>query len=240
MAQDRERAIRDALEPWLPLARLRHSGVSEAVKLYIEHEALAARSLRDRATSLPLIVHTALNTLASKLGVAATLLSAFRADATACILHPRPYDDAVQAIERLSRQGRSLVVLSPFPPNTLDTVRPALPYNVRFFPVAIPLHAPVPATAFTQLRRWCQHVIRPLPAHCSRSDPRSFAASDILVVSGGMGRVLAPAAADGYPTVLVRRPGGVECNVNFVVGIGSETPHPSAVVGGLAELCAAG
>lgn len=237
MSQDRERAICDALEPWLPPAHLRHSGISEAVKLYIEHEALAARSMRDCASSLPLIVHTALDTLAGKLGVAAALRATFLADASIRILHPRPYDDAMQAIERLSQQGHSLVILSPYSLDTLAaSVRPVLPYKTRFFPKTIPLHAPIPATTFMQLRRWCQQVFPP-PRVCGSNQMHSFPAGDVLVVSSGLGRVLAPAGAGSHPTVLVRRPGGIECSVDFVVGKGDKNPHPSAVVGSLVELC---
>lgn len=83
------------------------------------------------------------------------------------------------ATSTFSRRPGSLL------PRTLDTdVWRALPCKTRFFPMTIPLHAPVPAARFTQLRRWCQQAVP--PAHVrGRNQMNSFPAGDILAVSGG-------------------------------------------------------
>lgn len=202
------------------------------MKLYLELEALAARSQHARATSLPTIVRLALLTLARKLGIPPSLCPALLADAAARILSPRPYEDAAAAMKRLISHGCTVVGLLPVSSITVDAVWPVSLRGVRFFPVAVPLHAPAPAAFFAQLRRWCENMHSP-----SDSSSSGLTAADVLVVSGGMGRVLVPALADGHPTVLVRRASGVECSVDFVVGMGNRAPHPSAVFDGLAELC---
>ncbi len=58
-------------------------------------------------------------------------------------------------------------------------------------------------------------------------------------MSTGVGRMLAPALAQGYATALVRRPGCLEAHVNFKVGKGCTSPMPSITVDGLPELCRA-
>lgn len=205
------------------------------MKLYLELEALAARSQHARATSLPTIVRLALFTLSRKLGIPPSSCPALLADAAARILSPRPHEDAAAAIKRLTYawHGCTVFGLLPVSSITVDAAWPVSLRGVRFFPVAVPLHAPAPAAFFATLRRWCEKNMLPP----SDSSPSGLAAADVLVVSGGMGRVLVPALADGHPTVLVRRASGVECSVDFVVGMGNRAPHPSAVVDGLAELC---
>ncbi|EIW54956.1 uncharacterized protein TRAVEDRAFT_51086 [Trametes versicolor FP-101664 SS1] len=231
--QDREGAILNALEPWLPLVRHRPRDSVAALKLYIELEALAARELCAGATSLPVIFHTALATFSTRLGLPAVFRSTFFADAAASILHPQPYEDAERAVAQLSQRGCTIVALVPFSASTLAAVLPPRlrAAGVQLFPCPIPLHVAVPATFFATLRRWCQQVLPSCHGGC--------APEEIVVGSGGVGRILAWASTDMHPTVLIKRPGGIECDVNFVVGTGHATPQPSAVVGGLDGLCRA-
>lgn len=157
--QDREGAILNALEPWLPLVRHRPRDLVAALKLYVELEALTARELCAHATSLPIIVHTALATFATRLGLPAAFRRTFLADAAASILHPQPYADAVRAVTQLSQRGCTIVALVPFSASTLAAVLPPrLRAAVQFFPCPIPLHVAVPATFFATLRQWCQRV----------------------------------------------------------------------------------
>lgn len=228
--QNREGAIHHALERWLTLTS-RRLDITEAVRLYVELEALAARKHGACAASLGTIVHAALEMLVHKLGLQSSWHSVFFADAAATILRPRPYENIESAIDALVQRGCTVVGLVPFSNSTLDTLRPVLPARVltamRFFPATIPVHFPVSdATFFPALMQWCQRSL-----NCP-----DLGAQDIIVVSGGVGRILGPASVHRHPTALVRRPEGVECNVDFVVGKGEMTPIPSAVCGSLEEL----
>ncbi|OJT12115.1 hypothetical protein TRAPUB_11340 [Trametes pubescens] len=232
---DREGAIGAALGPWLPLARrCRPDDVREAVKLYIELEALATRELRSNATSLPIIVHAALTALANKLDVPPVSRPALFHKAASCILQPCMIADVDAHVEELSRLGCAIVGLVPFSHSTLATLRPALPPRLcdtlKFFPVPIPVHTAVPPRVFAQLRQWCQQRIPMLRGGC--------APEDVLIATTGLGRIVEPATADAHPTVLVWRDGlNIEGPVEYIVGKGQKTPAPSTVVWGLRGLC---
>ncbi|KAL1948918.1 hypothetical protein VTO73DRAFT_10724 [Trametes versicolor] len=232
---DREGAIGTALEPWLHLARrCRPDDVREAVKLYIELEALEARELRSNATSLPTIVCAALTALANKLDVPSTSRPALLANAAARILHPPLIDDVEEHVAELSRLGCAVVGLVPFSWSTLATLRAVFPPRLRdtimFFPVPIPVHNAVPYTFCARLRQWCQQNIPALRDGC--------APEDVLIATTGLGRIVEPATADAHPTVIVWRHGlNVEASIEYVVGKGEMTPAPSTFVWGLEGLC---
>ncbi|KAI0631319.1 hypothetical protein C8Q77DRAFT_1132683 [Trametes polyzona] len=258
---DREGAIRRALEQWLVYA-YPPLDADEARRLYIEFEALAIREQisSGRATSLPASAHTALSSLADALRIPPPLRRAFLADTLSAILHPPMFDDVEAACEALAKHGVAIVALVPFSFATLAMLRRALPRRVldlvRFYPRAVPLYEAIPESFFSELLAWCTtprgsdqgSSASALPARCTAAN------LDTVVVSGGVGRVfvsLMKAFEDFgfswgrdprpqppvYPTVHVRRPGGVECNVDFYIG--EHNPVPSLVVGSLEEMTAA-
>ncbi|KAI0631310.1 hypothetical protein C8Q77DRAFT_200052 [Trametes polyzona] len=240
---DRERAICDALRPWLVFAKP-PLVPDEATRLYIEFEALAFREqiASGRATSFPASARTALSSLADSLYIPAPLRTTFLDNVLSGILHPAIFEDVETACQELVSGGIAVVALAPHSPSTLDTLRTIIPRRVLrlidVYPVAIPMHTPIPRTFFPDLLAWCEQ----LPDRAI-APGRALTTADVVIASGGVGRVIAPAMGyydsgpkDVYPTAHVRRPNGIECNVRFYVGPGHKSPTPSVVVDGLAEL----
>ncbi|KAI0631326.1 hypothetical protein C8Q77DRAFT_1132729 [Trametes polyzona] len=251
---DREGAVRRALEQWLVYA-YPPIDANEATRLYIEFEALAIREQisSGRATSVPASARTALNSLAGTLRIPQPLRPRFLNGTLSAILRPPMFDDVEAACEELACHGSAIVVLVPFSFSTLAVLRSAFSRRlldlVHFYPREIPLYNAIPAGFFPEMLKWCEGL--QAPGSSSSASGAGLAAENVVVVSGGVGRVLIAVMKrlkevplffnknrhpqpPVYPTVHVRRPGGVECHVDFYLG--DHNPVPSLVVGGLEEM----
>ncbi|KAI0676278.1 hypothetical protein C8Q78DRAFT_1073104 [Trametes maxima] len=247
---DRDRAIRDALEPWSAIIRHPQS-TEDVIKLYTELEALESRRQSDRCTPLPkvdlvqntlalrqpdpvptslaTIVHAALGVLAKRLGVPAESEPGLTETALTCILRPKPYADVVTTIDTLARRHILVVCIAPYSATTLDFLRPSLPPRIEervvFCPIAISCHTHVPQSFFPALLEFGMRFAPGL-------QPK-----ELLIASPSVGRVLASASLMGHSTAHVKRPHGLEANVKFMIGTHRYNPKPSITVDGLGELC---
>ncbi|KAI0631302.1 hypothetical protein C8Q77DRAFT_1230678, partial [Trametes polyzona] len=236
--QDREGAIRRAIEPWLVFTNPPLDPY-DAADQYIEYEALAIREQigSGRATSLPAGAHTALTSFADRIRIPVPMRPRFIRNVLSAILRPPIFDDVEAACLELLKRGSAIVALVPSSASTLTVLRRAIPNHllkrIHFYPVEIPVHTPVPVTFFTPLVEWCKG----LPG--LQTDAATLTAADVLVVSAGLGRLLVAATgmfAEPHPTALVRRPDGIEGMVRFYVGKGRNSPTPTVIVSGLADL----
>ncbi|KAH9888119.1 hypothetical protein C8Q73DRAFT_794537 [Cubamyces lactineus] len=109
---DREQTIRRALSDWLPLTH-RFQTMDEILSVYIEIEALAARMDQAVATSVAVIVDSALRTLASKLKIPLQSHPTLVTTSLVEIMNPRPCPDVEHAIASLSAHGRPVIVIPP-------------------------------------------------------------------------------------------------------------------------------
>ncbi|KAH9888131.1 hypothetical protein C8Q73DRAFT_794547 [Cubamyces lactineus] len=109
---DREQTIRRALSDWLPLTH-RFQTMDEILSVYIEIEALAARINQAVATSVAVIVDSALRTLASKLKIPLRSHPTLVTTSLVEIMNPRPCPDVEHAIASLSAHGRPVIVIPP-------------------------------------------------------------------------------------------------------------------------------
>ncbi|KAI0676290.1 hypothetical protein C8Q78DRAFT_962727 [Trametes maxima] len=243
---DRDAAIRDALGPWLTLARPHHS-LEEIIKLYTELEALESRRQSDHSTYIPkidymrqimiprkqnppptslaTIVYQALTVLAERLHVSIASSPGLLEDALTCILRPEPYADVVSAIDTLLQQGVMVICIAPYSAVTLDFLRPLLPMRMTFCPIPVSIHTHVPESYFASLMNF------------SLSFAPDLKPNELLVASSSVGRVIAPASLTGHPTVHVKRSGCLEANVEFVIGTEPFNPKASLVVDSLGYLC---
>ncbi|KAI0631315.1 hypothetical protein C8Q77DRAFT_1272995 [Trametes polyzona] len=235
---DREGAIRRAIEPWLVFTNPPLDPY-DAADQYIEYEALAIREQigSGRATSLPAGAHTALTSFADRIRIPVPMRPRFIRNVLSAILRPPIFDDVEAACLELLKRGSAIVALVPSSASTLAVLRRAIPNHllkrIHFYPVEIPVHTPVPVTFFTPLVEWCKG----LPG--LRTDAAALTAADVLVVSAGVGRLLVAATgmfAKPHPTALLRRPDGIEGMVRFYVGKGRNSPTPTVMVPGLANL----
>ncbi|KAI0631299.1 hypothetical protein C8Q77DRAFT_1219413 [Trametes polyzona] len=235
---NKEGAIRRAIEPWLVFTNPPLDPY-DAADQYIEYEALAIREQigSGRATSLPAGAHTALTSFADRIRIPVPMRPRFIRNVLSAILHPPIFDDVEAACLELLKRGSAIVALVPSSATTFAVLRRAIPNHllkrIHFYPVEIPVHTPVPVTFFTPLVEWCKG----LPG--LRTDTATLTAADVLVVSAGVGRLLVAATgmfAEPHPTALVRRPDGIEGMVQFYVGKGRNSPTPTVIVSGLADL----
>lgn len=201
------------------------------VTLYIEMEASIARDRKAEACSLASIVHSTLTQLAVSLSMPKASRSARIAEAACVILRPPLFAGAAEAFAYLAQHRYRVLCISPYSESTMQHVRCAFPPQLtdvlHICPVAASLH-------------FASHnVFRPLLLKCNDLVPGGVEPHEILVVSTGVGRMLAPALAQGCATALVQRPGRLEAHVNYKVGKGRTNPMPSITVDGLAGLCEA-
>ncbi|KAI0355890.1 hypothetical protein OH77DRAFT_1511297 [Trametes cingulata] len=240
---DREAAIREALCSWLPDEWQKRGNVEDAVKLYIEAEALANRTRGDSARSVAELVQAALCTLRDTLHLQPDPFStphegsrspdAAAADAAAIgtILRPKAFAEVDRAAELLvSRGGCVLICIPPHSATTMDALRPALPPALRRYAatasVAASLHFPYTPSLFDALTSQCETLVP------------GVRTEEVLMVSGGVGRVISPALVRGHATALVRRPESIEGNVKFVISQKREkNPVASIRAGDLMKLC---
>ncbi|KAI8972808.1 hypothetical protein BD414DRAFT_468920 [Trametes punicea] len=227
---DRETAIQTALQEWLPLASRSYT-MREVLELYIEVEALAVREQGATAVSLAAICHSALRTLSGKLKVSLHAHPTLLANSLATILKCRPYHDVDPFVRNLVQQGCALMVIPPHSGVSMQHLLPMLPHHVgqhmHVCSEALSIHFAARTSFFSgALIEQCKQLLPDvLPA-------------EVLLVSTSVARVLAPASLAGHPTALVKRPGTIASNVDFVIGVGNDTPATSVVVDGLEELCA--
>ncbi|KAI0323548.1 hypothetical protein GY45DRAFT_1332459 [Cubamyces sp. BRFM 1775] len=222
---NREEAIRRVLASWLPLTH-RVQTFDDILALYMEIEALTARSAESLATSMAAIVHSALRILANKLGILSQADFALAADAVAEIVKPRPYHDVEPALEALSRQGLPVIVIPPHSEVAIEHLVSSLPCNkVLAANEPLSIHFAATNSFFKSLLKQCRSIVPHI-------EPK-----DVLFVSAGVGRVIAPASLAGHPTALLERHGTIASKVRFVVGhLPHTNPVPSLVVEDLTKL----
>ena len=240
-SKDRDGAIQDALAPWA-LVRGCRKTAAQLTKLYVECEALVNYHCSAMPISLARVVHSALTEVSERLDLRISPLSAIFNDTMARILAPSLFPDVEPAVTALADRGVRLVCLPPHSFTTMAHYKSALPRafldRVSFSPTAAPVHTAAPREMF---RSMCDQRASPSghgvgPPAQSESEPDG----GVLVVSTGVGRILAPAIRAKYATALLKRPESVEANVDFCVGLRpGDNPEPLLVVHGLMELCAA-
>ncbi|KAI1787530.1 hypothetical protein LXA43DRAFT_1028571 [Ganoderma leucocontextum] len=230
---DRDGAIKDALTAW-SLVRGCRKTATQLTKLYLESEALINFHSSSTPISLARIVHSALTALSERLDLRISPYSTLFIDAMTRILSPTLFADVEPAIAALVDRGIRLVCFPPHSVTTMDHYKRGLPQGfldrVSFSPTAAPVHTEASREIF---RSMCGQPTfgASLAAHSDR---------EILVVSTGVGRILAPAIKGEYATALLKRPESVEANVDFCFDLRpGDNPVPSLVVHGLMELCAA-
>nr|VWO95347.1 dTDP-4-dehydrorhamnose reductase (EC [Ganoderma boninense] len=236
---DRDGAIHDALAPWTFVSGCRKTA-AQLTKIYLEREALLNYHSSTTPISLARVVHSALTEVSELLDLRISPHSAMFHDSMTRILAPTLFPDVEPAVTALAARGISLVC---FPPHSLTTTahyKSRLPRvfldHVSFSPIAAPVHTAAPREMFRSISG--EHTPQPrMPAHPELQPDRD---SEILVVSTGVGRILAPAIRGKLATALLKRPESVEANVEFRIGRKPEdNPDPLLVVDGLMELCAA-
>ena len=210
---------------------------TQLTNLYLECEALVNHHCSAMPISLARVVHSALTEVSERLDIRISPHSSIFNDAMARILAPALFPDVEPAITALADRGVKLVC---FPPHTLTTMahyKSRLPRafldRVSFSPSPAPVHTEASREIF---RSVCDHRA----ASSAQAAAQSEADREVLVVSTGLGRILAPAIKGKYATALLKRPESVEANVDFCVGLRpGDNPVPSLVVHGLMDLCAA-
>ncbi|KAI0763490.1 hypothetical protein BD413DRAFT_209540 [Trametes elegans] len=220
---DRQGAIRHALGSWAPFA----PHIRDLTALYVETEAHLAYGHTSSAKSLPVVVVSALGELARLVGIPEDKRPTLISRSTTAILSPPLYPDATRTLSLLTRRGYTLVCIPPYSGTTLEHLHGSLPTEfaaVHVCPAACPPHYASSPLVFQALLQQCGTIVPGV--HCD----------EILVVSAGIGRILAPAIARNHPTVLVKRPGNVEANVDFFVGGKEADPTPSLTVDSLEDL----
>ena len=109
------------------------------------------------------------------------------------------------------------------------------------------LHATIPSWFWLNTRPWTQYAsphftaangaFKTLLSFCTDITGTNLDASEILVVSTSVGRILHSAQHWGHATAHIRRPSTLEGKVEFRVGKNTGSPQPSIVVDGLRDLC---
>ena len=205
----------------------------QLAKLYLEYEARINYYCAAQPVSLPRIVHTALSELSEKLNLHISPLSSLFTDTMARILAPPPFPDVEPAITALADCGVKLVCFPPHSDTTMRHYERALPAafrdHVTLAPLPTPVHFATPDESWWPMHRKCRELVP------------DIGSQEILILSGGMGRLLITAIEyEFYATALLKRANSIEGNVDFVVGERpGHVPTPSMTVGGLMELCAA-
>ncbi|KAI0719777.1 hypothetical protein C8T65DRAFT_635132 [Cerioporus squamosus] len=216
---------------------MRSMDINTLVERFITLEALAARRSREAElpTSLATLARMALIDLLEELDLHISEHDPLFVDALKHILRPEPYADVEHVVATLLQRGYKLVCLPVQSETTMQQLRPYIPdvftNNATLWTRYVSPHVTADRKLFKGFAAFCGTLV-------GRTERLPY--EDCLVVGASIGRVLHVALCHHFTAVLVRRPGNLEGNVDFVVGTVKRrsTPVPSLIVSGLDELCA--
>jgi hypothetical protein len=219
LAQDREMAIREALQS-ITQANCGELTPQQLLALYIECEAVQSKQQLDAAYIN--IARHAFKDVEIHLGChidEGTLDKSIK-----CLLQPHLHPDAVPVITSLHACGYKILDFSSVDATTFSQCfQPPMPAEITVIhpsPTCAPLYSPN-----TQL-------FPDLLAYCRSSD-EALQPDQILVVTAAPYRIVESANKAGFPTSLIKRAQDLESNVNI------DTAVPTLVISEMSLLCEA-